>query len=201
MSKQRSWRAYRTIDLALFAVMLILFEAVILLLARRISAGSSLAFTVSLAAPLTCIVYMRWGGFGLIHAVLSGLIFTLFSKPDAASDRPLPYFFAIYGIGNALSAAVLPLMKRLGKENVRKNVWYSLLCALVVIVAMQTGRAIMALILGNTLNSVFSIYTTDSLSVIFCLVIIWIARRLDGMFEDQKHYLVRVQREENEPGE
>ncbi len=31
--------------------------------------------------------------------------------------------------------------------------------------------------------------------ILFTLVITWIVRRLDGVFEDQKHYLLRLQEE------
>ena len=38
--------------------------------------------------------------------------------------------------------------------------------------------------------------TTDVLSWVFALVIIWIVRRLDGVFEDQISYLVRLKSDE-----
>ena len=40
--------------------------------------------------------------------------------------------------------------------------------------------------------------TTDALSLVFSAVIVWIARRLDGIFEDQKHYLLRLKEAEKE---
>ena len=40
-------------------------------------------------------------------------------------------------------------------------------------------------------------FTTDSLSAVFTLVIIWIVRRLDGVWEDQFHYLKRFRPEED----
>ena len=39
-------------------------------------------------------------------------------------------------------------------------------------------------------------FTTDSLSLLFTFVIIWIARKLDGVYEDQKHYLLRINTKE-----
>ena len=35
-------------------------------------------------------------------------------------------------------------------------------------------------------------------AVLFTLVLIWIARRLDGIFEEQNHYLLRLKQQENE---
>ena len=36
-----------------------------------------------------------------------------------------------------------------------------------------------------------------SAALLFTGVILWIARRLDGIFENQKHYLLRIHKTEN----
>ena len=33
--------------------------------------------------------------------------------------------------------------------------------------------------------------------ILFTLVIIWIVRRVEGLFEDQKHYLLRIAQEQS----
>ena len=53
-----------------------------------------------------------------------------------------------------------------------------------------------ALLLGARPGTAVGFFTTDSLSLLFTFVIIWIARRLDGIYEDQKHYLLRLHEEE-----
>ena len=50
--------------------------------------------------------------------------------------------------------------------------------------------------LGGPADGVLGFFTTDALSILFTLVILWIARRLDGVYEDQKHYLLRIQKED-----
>jgi hypothetical protein len=62
---------------------------------------------------------------------------------------------------------------------------------------MQAGRAITALCLGNEFSRCLGFFTTDTLSLLFVGVIVWIARRLDGIFEDQKHYILRVNNAED----
>ena len=54
--------------------------------------------------------------------------------------------------------------------------------------------------LGTAFRSCLGFFTTDALSLLFTGVIVWIARRLDGIFEDQKHYLLRVHKKEEEKG-
>ncbi len=187
MKRQRSWKEYRAIDLTIMAVMLAVFEYLIIAAARFWFPDQ--LYTASLAAAVTSIVYMRWSWWGAIPAVEAGLIFCVFSGGTGEQ-------FIIYCVGNLFSLpAVVPLLK-LGKERVRTGRYLSLLFPLLVQLLMHVGRAVMALILGAELPALVNFFTMDSLSYVFTFVIIWIARKLDGVYEDQKHYLLRVHEEE-----
>lgn len=188
MKRQRTWKEYRAIDLTLLGLALAVFEFIIVRAANWWFPGQP--FTVSLAAAITSIVYMRWGAWGVIHAVEAGFVFCLFSGGTGEQ-------FVIYCAGNALSVLAVLLLKRLGKERVRTG-HLSLVFPLLVQVLMQAGRAAAALLLGAEPGSAAVFFTTDSLSLLFTFVIIWIARKLDGVYEDQKHYLLRVHDAEGE---
>ena len=182
MKRQRTWKEYRAIDLTLLGLALAVFEFIIVRAANWWFPGQP--FTVSLAAAITSIVYMRWGVWGAIHAAEAGLVFCLFSGAT-------PEQYVIYCGGNLLSVAAVALLKALGKERVRTG-HLSLVFPLLVQALMQAGRAAMALLLGAGPGSVVGFFATDSLSLLFTFVIIWIARKLDGVYEDQKHYLLRL---------
>ena len=186
MKKQRTWKEYRAIDLTIFAVMLVIFEFIIVMAARFWFPGQP--FTVSLAATITSIVYMRWGYWGGIHAALAGLVFCFFQ--GAAANQ-----YLIYIAGNLLSLVSVPILIGIGKERVRESTM-GMLYPIFVLLLMQTGRAAVALLTGAEPGSVIGFYTTDSLSMLFTFVIIWITRRLDGVWEDQIHYLLRVKAKE-----
>ena len=185
MKRQRTWKEYRAIDLALLAAALAVFEFIIVWAANWWFPGQP--FTVSLAAAMTSIVYMRWGAWGAIHAVEAGFVFCFFS---GASGKQ----FFIYCIGNLVSVLAVLLLKALGKERVRTG-HLSLIFPLLVQVLMQAGRAAVALLMGADPANTVGFFTTDSLSLLFTFVIIWIARKLDGVYEDQKHYLLRIHAE------
>ena len=185
MKRQRTWKEYRAIDLALLAAALAVFEFIIVRAANWWFPGQP--FTVSLAAAMTSIVYMRWGAWGAIHAVEAGFVFCFFS---GASGKQ----FFIYCIGNLVSVLAVLLLKALGKERVRTG-HLSLIFPLLVQVLMQAGRAAAALLMGAEPANTVGFFTTDSLSLLFTFVIIWIARKLDGVYEDQKHYLLRIHAE------
>ena len=186
MKRQRSWKEYRAIDLALLALALAVFEFIIVRAANWWFPGQP--FTVSLAAAMASIVYMRWGAWGAIHAVEAGFVFCLFS--GATGEQ-----FVIYCAGNLFSVLAVVLLRAVGKERVRTG-HLSLVFPILVQVLMQAGRAAVALVLGAAPANVVGFFTTDSLSLLFTFVIIWIARKLDGVYEDQKHYLLRVHAEQ-----
>ena len=188
MQRQRTWKEYRLIDLVLFAVLTAVFEYVIVGAARWWFPDQ--LFVVSPAAALAAIVYMRWGPWGVIHAVESGFVFCLVSGGTSSQ-------YAIYCVGNLFSLAALVLFRAVGKERVRQGS-LALVFPLLVLLLMQAGRALVSMALGAAPAAASAFFTTDSLSYIFTFVVIWIAKRLDGIYEDQKHYLLRLRAQEEE---
>ena len=189
MNKQYSAGTYRAIDLTLFAIILCVFESVIIRASRSLLFRDQ-AFTVSLAASIVSIVFMRWGVWGGIHAVLAGAVYCL-------AGGGTPSQFAVYILGNLFSLLAIPFLRKVGSEKVRTNVWLSFALGLIVLLLMQFGRFAVSLVLGIPVAEAFRFFTTDSLSAVFTLVIIWIVRRLDGVWEDQFHYLKRFRPEED----
>ena len=186
MRRQRTWQEYRAIDLALMALMLLIFEFLIVNAAGFWFPDQ--LYTVSLAAAVVSIVYMRWGAWGAVHAAEAGAVYCLF----AGGSREQ---YVIYCAGNLFSLFAVILLKAVGKENVRTG-RLSLVFPLLVQLLMHAGRACTAVLLGAAVPAAANFFTTDSLSYLFTFVIIWIARKLDGVYEDQKHYLLRVHAEE-----
>lgn len=186
MKRQLSFQEYRRIDLILFAVMVIVFEYIIITASNKWFPDQP--FTVSLAAAMTAIVYMRWGAWGGLHAALAGFIFCRFSGGTANQ-------YIIYIAGNLFSLLAVILLKKAGYEKVREGRYLCLVFPALVQLLMQGGRAAVSLLLGASPAGAVGFFTTDALSMLFTLLIIWIARRLDGVYENQKHYLLRIHEE------
>ena len=128
-------------------------------------------------------------GRSILYAALAGAVYCLMG--GGSREQLL-----IYAGGNLLSLAVVPLMNRIGKETLRETAFRCLGISLLTVLLMQAGRAIIALLLGASPAEAFRFFTTDALSAVFTLVIVWIVRRLDGVYEDQRHYLRRFHQEE-----
>ena len=78
MQTRRTAEQYRAIDLSLFALMLMVFETVIV----RAATGwfPAEAWTVSVVPAVTVIVMVRWGPWCAIHAALGGVVTVLAMK-------------------------------------------------------------------------------------------------------------------------
>lgn len=192
MKGQISLSQYRSIDLSILTVLMAASQLVIHLAVSFWQAEFT-GYIVSPVAAVVALVMMRWSLWAAIPAALGGVVLTLLSGGSAQQ-------MLIYSAGNLLSMAALVYLKLLGKERVRGNAVLALVFAALIQLLMQLGRAGVAFLMGHSLPACWDFITTDAMSILFTLVIIWIARRVEGLFEDQKHYLLRVQREQSVKG-
>lgn len=192
MNRQISLAQYRGIDLASLTGLMVLSQAVIQWAVAYWYADVT-GYIVSPVAAVVALVMMRWSLWAAIPAAVGGVAFSLLSGGTGQQ-------MLIYSVGNLLSLLAYFFLKISGKERVRTNVVLSLLFALMTQLLMQLGRAGMAALLGHSWPACLDFITTDAMSMLFTMVIIWVVRRVEGLFEDQKHYLLRVQQERTEKG-
>ena len=188
MEKRRSLEQYRAIDLTLFAVMLTVFESLVVTASVRWFPGQP--YTVSLTPLITAVVLIRWGPWAGIHAVLGGALLCFLS-------HAAPMQFAVYIAGNLFSLLSLLFWKKGFKtEGSWKAGKKAMAFGLTVLLLMQAGRALLSWILGFPPAVVVGFFTTEVITDLFTLTAVWVVSRLDGMLEDQRRYLLRVQEEE-----
>ena len=121
MQPRRTVSQYRAIDLSLFALMLIIFETILLKASVRWFPNEP--WTVSATAAVTAIVMVRWGPWAAIHAVIGGIVLCTVTRGQWQQ-------YLIYCAGNLAALGVLPLVKRMGWEALRKDILKNLLCIL-----------------------------------------------------------------------
>lgn len=189
MQRRISFEQYRTMDLSMFTAVLCVCEAVIVLAATRWFSGEM--YTLSLTSAVTALVMVRWGAWATIPAVLGALSFCIASGASAAQGL-------IYCAGNLAALALLPALRRITWKRLEDNVLLALLYGLLAALLMQAGRAAIALLMGNPIGVCIGFITTDVLSTLFSVLIVWICRRLDGMLENQAHYVLRIQKEQED---
>ena len=187
LKEQRTHQQYRLIDLTLFAVMLAAFESLVVTAGIRWFPGE--AYLVSVTAVITAIVMMRWGAWAALHAVLGGAVTCL--AAGMAEGR----FLAVYCVGNLGALLALALREKMGPESIRQSVWRTLLFGAAVLLGMQAGRAAVCLVLTGRADALTMFFAPEAVTMLFTLVVLWIARRIDGLFEDQGHYLKRMRQQ------
>ena len=187
-----TFKQYRSIDLAMFTILTMVFEAVTTVATNRWFYAQPVALSVTLA--LVCITMMRWGGFAAIPAVVGAFVFCV------ASGATIEQYL-IYCIGNLGALAALLVTRLFEKEKVRTGTGKLALFGFVAYVGMVLGRWLVSLLYGGDLMA-FAVYaTTDIITLLFTMVILFLFRRTDGMMEDQKAYLFRMERERKEEAE
>ena len=187
MKQQITLAQYRTVDLLILTGVLAACQTLIHM-AVRFWFPEQL-FIVSPVAGMTALVMMRWDWYGAIPAVVGGLLYTRLAGGTAQQ-------YLIYGLGNLSALGAMFLLKAMGKEKTRLDSFRALVFALCTQLLMQLGRAGLALALGYSGEACLGFLTTDALSILFTMFLVWTARRVDGLFEDQKHYLLRIQAEQ-----
>lgn len=183
---QMTFRRYRMMDLCMFTAVMCICEALIVLASKNWFPYEP--FMLSLTPAITAVVMVRWGAYAALPAAAGALALCI-------SSGAQPVQFLIYCAGNMLCLILLPVLKRLTWRALHEHVLLAMAYGLMTALLMQLGRAVAALLCGMPMGMCAGFITTDVLSLLFSVLIVWICRRLDGMLEEQRHYLNRVHEE------
>ena len=190
-----SFRQYKYTDLFFFALVLGISELLIFCAFKFWFRSTVDKYYVNFMLAIALTVIMRWGWVGGIYAAADGAV--LCAMQGANWQAYLTYI-----IGAACIESVLLLTKFVGKEKLRSKWYLTLAYILVGWVSVNLGISCVGAIVGESFVSSlvtsfgFGVYGIFPLAA--SIVTIMILRRLDGMFEDQKHYLLRQDRERKE---
>lgn len=195
-SRLISVKQYRATDLFVFAVILALSELLSFQARRWFPAVAT--YTFSLLVPIVLTVMMRWGWPSVLFAAASGLLVGLLNSGSTSGTQ-----FATYIIGNAFIGLMLLPVYFIGKDRIRSVWWASALFTLGGWLCVYLGRSVVwaiayaiSPISGMYAWTGFELYAvTDLLSPVMAIVVVMVLRRLDGMFEDQRSYLMRIDKE------
>lgn len=187
--KQITFKEYRSIDLLMLTIMVIVFEAI-----ATYASGKWFhlqAMNISVSLVMICITMMRWNAFAVIQALAGGIVYCI-----AAGASPEQYI--IYCVGNLFALIALAWIKLFGKERIRKDVLKLISFVILAYLGMTGGRCLVSLLFGGHIKALIAYVTTDIISLLFATVVLILLRNTDGMIEDQKTYLLRVEKERKE---
>ena len=122
----------------------------------------------------------------IARAVADGVLWCLLKSAKWQS-------YLCYGLGNAFIALLLLMTRFMGKERIAGKWYFSALFVTCGWVAVMLGRSLVGLCAGYSFGELLRNFCLNELlSLFMAVVIICVMRKLDGMFEDQKSYLARI---------
>lgn len=179
----------------LFAIILVVFD-LLSRLATAWLADEVTLYVFSLTVPFVLLVMMRWGWVSVFYAVGDAVLLTALNNPTVWQS------YVAYVLGSSAILLLLIPLHFIGKQKVASK-WY--LTALFVLlgwlllnlvasfVQFLCGESFIGSLIGNMILGVHGY-----LSLAIGIALLLLLRRLDGMFEDQKHYLIRMDKERKE---
>lgn len=186
---QITFKQYRTIDVSILVVLTIIFEGIATMATAKWFALQPVAVSIGLA--MVCIVMMRWGWQAAFAAFASGFVFCILSGASAQQ-------FVIYCIGNIFALLGMVWFKVFSKEGIRKSMWNIVLFVSTAYVGVVLGRGCIAIAFGDPWGTLVTFATTDIMTLVFAVLVIILFRKTDGMLEDQKAYLLRLDKQKKE---
>ncbi len=188
-SREITFAQYRTTDLFLFAVIVALAE--LFTFAATVWFPQEAIFTFSFALPLSLIVMMRWGWPAVFYAACSAII-------CCALNSGTWQQFVAFGVGNASIILTLFYLLPVGKKKIADK-WYLTFVWVVLAWGLQViVRSAMFAALGvaDFVSALYAMCGINSdcglLSFVMSFIVLFIVRRFDGIFEDQRAYLIRI---------
>ena len=191
--KQITFKQYKAIDISILSVLLLVFEALAVYASGKWFSHSGIALVplISLTPLVVMVMMMRWSEFAFIPALVGGLSYCF-----ACGGKPEQYL--IYCVGNLFALLALPIIKKVGKEKVRQRTLYLVLISISTYLFITIGRWLVSLIFEPTFKTLMAFITTDIISLVVLIVGVISLRKSDGILEDQKSYLLRLDRERRE---
>ena len=182
-----SFKQYRAIDLVLFIGMYALCEYLAI---KAATVWFDEPYSISIMLAMLVIVMMRWDRYCLIHAIVYAFLFVSFHRGSLTQ-------YLVYLIGNLGFMITLIYMRKVTKEKIAASFFGSLTYLLVAFLTMEVFRGLASmLIAGSDVRVITEFILTDMLSLVFAILVIIVVRRVDGLFVDQKKYLLELNSQE-----
>ena len=188
MRKSISFKKYRMIDLLILTGLLVIFE----IITSQAPSWFSENYYISLFFSMSLIVLMRWNAWSIITIVAGTVVYCLQNQGDLKN-------YIIYLTGNLFILFNLIWFIK-GKHQFKKS-YIVLFYVISGYLFVEIGRSLVALFFDAPfIATLIGFLGTDLLNVLLTLLIVFIVRRQDGVFEDQITYLKRMN-EKNEKSE
>ena len=184
--KQITFNQYRKIDLFILCILTVIFEVIATLATNKWFFVQ--AMSISITLTMTCITMFRWGKYALLPSFLGALVYCILTGGTMAQ-------FIAYCGGSLFCVVAFPLLLKFGLKETRLDFVKKTIFVIVTYISIVLGRWLLSLLFDFSFSSLIVFLTTDILSLLFAVIVVSIAKNVDGLIEDQKSYLIRLDEE------
>lgn len=178
-----SFKQYRTLDLTIFIGMYALCEYLVV---KAATVWFDEPYSISIMLPLLAIVMMRWDKYSVIHAIVYALLFVFYQQGNLNQ-------YIIYLVGNLGFMLMLIYVNKVGKDKIRSSFFDASLYMVVGFLLMEIFRGIASMVVaGSNIGVILQFVMTDMLSLVFAILVVIVVRKMEGIFQDQKQYLLEL---------
>ncbi|MDO4197605.1 MAG: hypothetical protein Q4D13_01280 [Erysipelotrichaceae bacterium] len=186
-----NFKQYRTLDLCIFIAMYAICEFLVIKSATVWFVWDEM-YSISIMLLLLLIVMMRWDKYCIFQAVISSILFVAYQSGSVQQ-------YIIYLAGNLGFMLTLIYVSKVGKDKIRNSIFLTMGYVVIGYLLMELSRGLAAVIVSGVSVQVISVFVfTDMLTLVFTLVGIFIARKVEGLFMDQKQYLIQLKENEED---
>lgn len=189
-----TFKQYRNIDLLIFTALLVCSETITSYATNVWFDKQAVAISTTLI--FICIIMMRWNWLAIIPALVGGLVVSIVAQitlPDFSSE-----LFLINTLGNCFALGSLVWFKIFKQEDIRKGPFKLFFFVATAYILLHVGRWLVSLCFGYDPAAIVRYLGRDSVSLLFTAVVMLLMKNSEGMLENQKAYLFRLQREREE---
>ena len=188
-NRQITLSQYRGIDVSIFFLIACAIEILNIFIFNKYYTDQN--FCISVVLPLSLLVMQRWNAWGGLIAVGGGFAFCIANGDASAAS------YLVYCAGNCFVLLNLIWYAVLKKERFTESAGWRVLFTVTGYLFMTLGRALMSLPFeGGFFENYLAFLSGDALNAAVGIVVILIAAKQKGLFEDQVAYL-KKQAEEN----
>ncbi len=178
-------KLYRIMDLAMLTVLALVMQVLGTFLHNALPGAG---YSLNLAVLITLIAVYRWGLWGTLVLMLSGIPMIFMG----ANNLGINLLMHVAAPGAVAMAALL--LQKMGQEKILNNTLYLFIFTVMTFMAIAFGQGVVMIFLGEpAIGTSIQYFLANSFNLIMTYVILLLIRKRPGLMIDMKKYFEREQ--------
>lgn len=177
---------FMVFDIVVFSILAIICEFLSVVMFEKLNSS----FYISLSIMISIICIIRWGVYGSIPAILSGVMSFVLNQQGFLTDQPMIWYEGIfyYIVGNAF--LTLPLFYY-NKDRSRKieTMGRFFIFVICCFVSLAVGKGLFIFIINHAYDGTLAYFSSIGLSMVISIIILLLLKDRTELLLDMKEYI------------